>query len=88
MRVVITGAAGNLGTKLRQQLETADWVDAIVGIDVRPFVGPTRCLVKVTTATEFAPPTTTAPITSLRSSVATDPAEPARHTDPAEGLHP
>lgn len=41
MRVLVTGAAGNLGTKLRQHLETADWVEAIVGIDVRPFdVGP------------------------------------------------
>ena len=37
MRVVITGAAGNLGTKLRQHLETADWVDEIVGIDVVAF---------------------------------------------------
>ena len=72
---LITGALAHVG-------------ETDVAIDVRPFVGPTRCLVKVTTATEFAPPTTTAPITSLRSSVATDPAEPVRHTDPAEGLHP
>jgi len=47
MRVVITGGAGNLGTKLRQALETADWVSEIVGIDVRPFeTGPkTRSVV-------------------------------------------
>lgn len=37
MRVVVTGGAGNLGTKLRQSLEKADWVEEIVGIDVRPF---------------------------------------------------
>lgn len=37
MRVVITGGAGNLGSKLRAQLEAADWVDEIVAIDVRPF---------------------------------------------------
>lgn len=58
-----------------------------VAIDVRPFVGPTRCLVKVTTATEFAAPTLPSPITSTRLPMTTDPAEPARHTDPAEGLH-
>jgi len=37
MRIVITGGAGNLGTKLRKFLETADWVDDIVAIDVKPF---------------------------------------------------
>ena len=37
MRVVITGGAGNLGSKLRQALERADWVEEIVAIDVRPF---------------------------------------------------
>lgn len=37
MRVVITGGAGNLGTKLRQSLERADWVEEIVAIDVKPF---------------------------------------------------
>lgn len=37
MRVVITGGAGNLGTKLREHLETADWVSEIVAIDVLPF---------------------------------------------------
>lgn len=41
MRVVITGGAGNLGSKLRAHLETVDWVKEIVAIDVRPFeVGP------------------------------------------------
>ncbi|MDB5538616.1 MAG: hypothetical protein JWQ89_343 [Devosia sp.] len=37
MRVVITGGAGNLGTKLRAHLEKADWVEEIVAIDVKPF---------------------------------------------------
>lgn len=37
MRVVITGGAGNLGNKLMAHLETADWVDEIIGIDVTPF---------------------------------------------------
>ena len=37
MREVVTGGAGNLGTKLRLALEKADWVEEIVGIDVRPF---------------------------------------------------
>ena len=37
MRVVITGGAGNLGTKLREHLETADWVEEVVAIDVKPF---------------------------------------------------
>jgi hypothetical protein len=37
MRVVVTGGAGNLGTKLRLALEKADWVSEIVGIDVHPF---------------------------------------------------
>ena len=36
MRVVITGAAGNLGSKLSAHLQTLDWCDAIVGIDPRP----------------------------------------------------
>lgn len=41
MRVVITGAAGNLGSKLREHLEAADWCEKIVAIDVRAFdVGP------------------------------------------------
>jgi nucleoside-diphosphate-sugar epimerase len=37
MRVVITGGAGNLGTKLRLALEQADWVDEIAAIDVHDF---------------------------------------------------
>ncbi len=37
MHVVVTGAAGNLGTKLRQALERADWVTQITGIDMKPF---------------------------------------------------
>lgn len=41
MQVVITGAAGNLGTKLRRHLETQAWVEKIVGIDVADFApGP------------------------------------------------
>ena len=37
MRIVITGAAGNLGSKLRSHLEAAEWCEKIVAIDVRGF---------------------------------------------------
>lgn len=37
MRVLITGAAGNLGSKLTAHLQSADWCSAIVGIDPRPL---------------------------------------------------
>jgi len=37
MHVVVTGAAGNLGTKTIAMLEGADWCERITGIDVRPF---------------------------------------------------
>lgn len=37
MRIVITGAGGNLGQKLIAHLNSLDWCEAIVGIDVRPF---------------------------------------------------
>lgn len=37
MHVVVTGAAGNLGTKTRAMLEAASWCERITGIDVRPF---------------------------------------------------
>ena len=41
MRIIVTGAAGNLGSKLRAHLEAADWCEAITGIDVVPFTaGP------------------------------------------------
>lgn len=41
MHIVVTGAAGNLGSKLRAQLERADWCSAISGIDVAQFeAGP------------------------------------------------
>ena len=39
MRVLITGAAGNLGSKLTDHLQTADWCSAIIGIDPKPLVG-------------------------------------------------
>lgn len=39
MRVLITGAAGNLGSKLIAHLQSADWCSAIVGIDPRPLTG-------------------------------------------------
>ena len=34
MHVVVTGAAGNLGTKAREMLERADWCERITAIDV------------------------------------------------------
>lgn len=37
MHVVVTGAAGNLGTKVIEMLEGADWCERITGIDVKPF---------------------------------------------------
>lgn len=37
MRVVITGAGGNLGGKLTAHLQTASWCSAITGIDPRPL---------------------------------------------------
>ena len=37
MRVVITGAGGNLGSKLTAYLQTAAWCSSIVGIDPRPL---------------------------------------------------
>ena len=37
MHVVVTGAAGNLGSKIRAMLERAAWCDRITGIDVRDF---------------------------------------------------
>lgn len=36
MRIVITGAAGNLGSKLTAHLQGADWCSQIVGIDPQP----------------------------------------------------
>lgn len=36
MRVLITGAAGNLGGKLTSHLQSADWCSTIVGIDPKP----------------------------------------------------
>ena len=36
MRVLITGAAGNLGSKLIEHLQAAEWCSAIVGIDPKP----------------------------------------------------
>lgn len=36
MRVMITGAGGNLGGKLRALLEASQWCTGIAGIDVRP----------------------------------------------------
>lgn len=38
MRVVITGAGGNLGSKLTAHLQSADWCSSIVGIDPKPMV--------------------------------------------------
>lgn len=50
-----------------------------VSIDVRPFVGPTRCLVKVTTATEFpASGSSNAPPASAASPISSDPEEGPR----------
>lgn len=43
MRVMITGAGGNLGGKLRALLEASQWCTGIAGIDVRPApadIGP------------------------------------------------
>jgi len=37
MHVVVTGAAGNLGTKAIEMLEGADWCERITGIDVKSF---------------------------------------------------
>ena len=37
MHVVVTGAAGNLGTKAIEMLQGADWCERITGIDVVPF---------------------------------------------------
>ncbi len=37
MHVVITGAAGNLGTKLRNLLERADWCERVTAIDIHEF---------------------------------------------------
>lgn len=47
MRVLITGAAGNLGSKLTEHLQAADWCSAIVGIDPKPMddVGKLRAIV-------------------------------------------
>ena len=36
MRVLITGAGGNLGSKLRPVLEQSDWCTEVIGVDVRP----------------------------------------------------
>lgn len=52
MRVVITGGAGNLGSKLREHLETADWVNEIVAIDVRPFEAGAKTRVVVADLTD------------------------------------
>lgn len=38
MHVVVTGAAGNLGRKLRAHLAEADWCDSVVVIDKVPLV--------------------------------------------------
>lgn len=35
MRIVITGAQGMLGRRLREHLATTDWCDELIGIDVR-----------------------------------------------------
>jgi nucleoside-diphosphate-sugar epimerase len=41
MHIVVTGAAGNLGSKLRALLERSDWCSCITAIDVVPFeAGP------------------------------------------------
>lgn len=41
MHIVVTGAAGNLGSKLRALLERSDWCSRITAIDVVPFeAGP------------------------------------------------
>src|SRR4051812_3749844 len=37
MHVVVTGAAGNLGTKVVEMLQGASWCTRITGIDVVPF---------------------------------------------------
>lgn len=37
MRVIITGAGGNLGGKLIEHLQAADWCSSIIGIDPRPL---------------------------------------------------
>ena len=39
MRVVITGAGGNLGSKLTAHLQSASWCSGIVGIDPKPLLG-------------------------------------------------
>lgn len=39
MRIVITGAAGNLGGKLTNHLHSASWCSTITGIDPRPLPG-------------------------------------------------
>lgn len=39
MKVMITGAGGNLGSKLIPHLEAADWCTAIFGVDVKPVPG-------------------------------------------------
>lgn len=38
MRVVITGAGGNLGSKLTAHLQSADWCSSIIGIDRKPML--------------------------------------------------
>jgi nucleoside-diphosphate-sugar epimerase len=47
MHIVVTGAAGNLGSKLRALLERSDWCSRITAIDVVPFeAGPKTTVVK------------------------------------------
>ena len=46
MHIVVTGAAGNLGSKLRALLERSDWCSRITAIDVVPFeAGPKTTVV-------------------------------------------
>lgn len=42
MRVVITGAGGNLGGKLTTHLQSAPWCSAIIGIDPKPLISEGR----------------------------------------------
>jgi nucleoside-diphosphate-sugar epimerase len=41
MKVIVTGATGNLGGKLFSHLAMADWCDEVVGIDNRPAAAQT-----------------------------------------------